>query len=234
MTEVFPMAQITLDHVPCRVSVNTRNPKSSIFRFENFWVQHDGFFDTVQNSWLAPLQNSNSIRVIPTKLKRLRSSLKHWSKSLSNLNLLISNYNTVILYLDDLENIRPLFNPEANLRILVKQQLKTLLHYKNLYWRNRYTNNKVKFCDECTKFFHAMATISHRQNTISQILNEDGIWVQDHSGKNALLWYAFKSRLGISTQVTMLFNVDYLITPRDNLEALGAPINREEIDTIVK
>jgi hypothetical protein len=79
-----------------------------------------------------------------------------------------------------------------------------------------------------------MATISHRQNTISQILNEGGIWVQDHSGKEALLWYAFKNRLGISTQVTMLFNLEYLITPRDNLEALGAPINREEIDTIVK
>jgi hypothetical protein len=40
---------------------------------------------------------------------------------MSNLNLLISNCNTIILFLDGLENTRPLFNPEANLRILVKQ-----------------------------------------------------------------------------------------------------------------
>jgi hypothetical protein len=32
----------------------------------------------------------------------------------------------------------------------------------------------------------------------------------------------------------MLFNFEYPITPRDNSEALGAPFNREEIDTIVK
>jgi hypothetical protein len=79
-----------------------------------------------------------------------------------------------------------------------------------------------------------MATISHRQNTISQILNEDGIWVQDHSGKEDLLWSAFKNRLGFSTQVTMLFNLDTLVTPRDNLEPLGAPIYKEEIDSVVK
>jgi hypothetical protein len=126
------------------------------------------------------------------------------------------------------------FNPEFNLRHLLKHQLKTLLHYKNLYWGKRFTNNKVKFGDECTKFFHAMATISHRQNTISQILNEDGIWVQNDSGKEALHWCAFKNRLGFSTQVTMIFNLDTLVTPRDNLEALGPPSYREEIDTVVK
>jgi hypothetical protein len=32
----------------------------------------------------------------------------------------------------------------------------------------------------------------------------------------------------------MLFNLNSLITPRDNLESLGAPIYREEIDTMVK
>jgi hypothetical protein len=174
-------------------------------------------------SKIAGLQihSPNSTRVISAKLKRIRSSLKHWSKNLSNLNPLISNCNTVILFLNGLENTRPLFNPEANLRILVKQQLKTLLHYENLYWRKRFTNNKVKFSDECTKFFHAMVTISHRQNTISQILNEDGIWVQDHSGKEALLWYSFRNRLGISTRVTMLFNLDSLITLEITWKLLG-------------
>jgi hypothetical protein len=79
-----------------------------------------------------------------------------------------------------------------------------------------------------------MATISHRRSTISQILNEDGIWVQDHSWKEALLWSTFKNRLGFSAQVTMLFNLDTLVTPRDNLEALGALVYREEIDSVVK
>jgi hypothetical protein len=32
----------------------------------------------------------------------------------------------------------------------------------------------------------------------------------------------------------MLFNLEHLTTPRDNLDALGAPITRDEIDNIVK
>jgi hypothetical protein len=92
-------------------------------------------------------------RTISSKFKKLRSELKSWSRNLSNLKLLISNYNTVIGFLDSLEDNRPLYNTEANLRLLVKGQLKTLLHYKNLYWRKRYTVNRIKLGDECTKFF---------------------------------------------------------------------------------
>ena len=35
-TEVLPMAKITSDHIPCRVSVSTTIPTANIFRFDNF------------------------------------------------------------------------------------------------------------------------------------------------------------------------------------------------------
>jgi hypothetical protein len=100
--------------------------------------------------------------------------LKEWSKHLSNLRLLINNCNEVIGFLDGLEDRRGLFNPEANLRNAVKKQLEMWLHYKNLYWRKRYTVNRIQLGDECTNFFHGMATISYRRNAISQILNDQG------------------------------------------------------------
>ena len=59
------------------------------------------------------------------KFKRLRYDLKHWSKGISNLKLLIEN--KVILYPDTLEELRPLFNTEWNLRRIVKNQLMKLL-----------------------------------------------------------------------------------------------------------
>jgi hypothetical protein len=114
------MAKNTFDHVPCRVSVNTKIPKTFIFRFENFWIEHDGFFDTVINSWHCPSNSLNSTRNISSKFKRLRADLKFWSKDLSNLNILTANCNTMILFLDSLEGQRNLFNPEANLRNLMK------------------------------------------------------------------------------------------------------------------
>ena len=168
------------------------------------------------------------------KFKRLRAELKAWSRNLSNLSLLINNCNKVIGFLDSLEDRRLLYNTEINLRNLVKKHLRTLLHYKKEYWRKRFTNNKVKFGDECTKFFHSMATISYKRNTITQIRNDTGIWVQDHSGKARLLLNAFKNRVGISSEINQHFDLHNLIQHRDNLEALAEPFLHEEIDDIIK
>jgi hypothetical protein len=174
-TEVLPMVKITSDHLPCRIVISTKIPRSTIFRFENFWVEHEEFLDIVLDSWRSMRANENSARNMSSKLKKLRASLKSWSKNLSNLSLLISNCNTTILFLDQLEDTRGLFNTEVNSRIIIKAHLQTLLHYKNLYWRKRLTNNRIKFGAECTKSFHAMATISHIKNIITQLLNEDGV-----------------------------------------------------------
>ena len=66
----------------------------------------------------------------------------------------------------------PLFPAEWNLRSIVKEHLQTLLRYKNIYWKKRYTINRIKLGDECTKFFHTMATVSYRRNTITQLKDD--------------------------------------------------------------
>jgi len=119
-TEVIPMAKITSDHIPCKVTIGTSITRCNIFRFENFWTEHAGFFDTVQNQWLTPTSTTTATRTVSAKLKGLRGALKEWSKSLSNLSVLISNCNKVILFLDALEDRPSLFNLESNLRYLVK------------------------------------------------------------------------------------------------------------------
>jgi hypothetical protein len=153
--------------VPCKISVVTRIPKANVFRFENYWVERNDFLQVVQQSWMSTTPKLDAAKNITHKFKILRSKLKHWSKQFSNLQQLIDNCNSDISALDELEDHRGLYNPEANLRRIIKQQLKTWLHYKNIYWRNRYTINRIKFGDERTKFFHGMATISYRRNSIS-------------------------------------------------------------------
>lgn len=49
-TLVTPLARPTSDHMPCKVTIGTKIPRSSIFRFENFWVSHASFLSTVQSS----------------------------------------------------------------------------------------------------------------------------------------------------------------------------------------
>jgi hypothetical protein len=233
-TEVLPLAKITSDYIPCKISISTRIPKANIFRFENFWAEHEDFVDTVCRSWTSNKKEDTTVKQISKNLKILRRDLKDWSKNLSKLGQLIRNCNTFIGFLDNLEDVRRLFYPEINLRCLIKRKLQKLLHHKNIYWKNRYKTSKVRFGDECTKFFHAMATISHSKNAIPQILNDEGAWIQDHEGKACLLWNALKNRMGVSNGITMHFDLESLITPRDDLEDMVDPFQVEEIDNIIK
>lgn len=173
---VTPLARPTSDHVPCRVTIGTKIPRSNVFRFENFWTSHSSFLDTVKLSWEKPIGHlAGSVASISAKFKRLRYDLKQWSKGLSSLKLLIDNYNKVIIYLDTVEEFRPLFNPEWNLRDIVKQHLANFLKQQTIYWKQRNTINRIKYGDECTKYFHSMATISYRRNLIAQIQDDYGV-----------------------------------------------------------
>jgi hypothetical protein len=125
-TLVLPLAKITSDHIPCKISIGTDIPKSNIFRFENFWPEYPGFLDSVNLGWEQQVRNNrSSATILASKLKNTRHFLKHWSKNLSQLSMLIKNCNKVIFYLDCLEECRTLFLPEWNTRVIVKSQLQT-------------------------------------------------------------------------------------------------------------
>jgi hypothetical protein len=47
-TMVLPLAKITFDHIPCKITIGTVIPKSNIFRFENFLPEHLGFLDAIK------------------------------------------------------------------------------------------------------------------------------------------------------------------------------------------
>jgi exonuclease III len=84
-TTVKALPRPVSDHVPCLVSIQSTIPKSSIFRFENYWIHHPGFKDTVSNAWQVRVNKSNAADIINEKLKNVRRALIKWSKSISNL-----------------------------------------------------------------------------------------------------------------------------------------------------
>jgi hypothetical protein len=105
------------------VSIQTNIPGSKIFRFESFWAAHPGFSEIVANSWNKPTYKKNSAANLNAKFKRLRHDLKHWSKSISKLSLLIENCEKVLKQVDDIEQIRCLTVPESNFRKILKNIL---------------------------------------------------------------------------------------------------------------
>jgi hypothetical protein len=77
-----------------------------------------------------------------------------------------------------------------------------------------------KFGDECTRFFHANASIKHNRNTITSIRSTDGSVLTNHEDKALFIWNSFKERLGISEFSSMNIDLATLITSAQNLDWL--------------
>lgn len=152
-TSAICLAKPISDQVPCIIKVGTSIPKANIFRFENYWLQIPDFKEVVQNIWGQDLQIENCATRITAKFKRLRKGLNLWSKKISNLAQSTKNSNEMVLFLDVLEEYRPLVNEELNGREIVKQHLMKLLQYESIYWKQRATIRWVKFGDGNTKLF---------------------------------------------------------------------------------
>ena len=87
-----------------------------------------GFYDCVDQVWSKPVARPSAALIISSKFKALRSAMKKWHMNLSTIKALISDCNKVILFFDELEEIRPLSRPEVNFRRVVKLHLEDILH----------------------------------------------------------------------------------------------------------
>ncbi|XP_075499181.1 uncharacterized protein LOC142537558 [Primulina tabacum] len=68
------------DHCPLFVSVPVFASGPSSFRFQSMWLRHHGFLQMVRLNWNLPC-HLNGMHRLFVKLKRLKSHLKWWNKS---------------------------------------------------------------------------------------------------------------------------------------------------------
>lgn len=83
------------------------------------------------------------------------------------------------------------------------------------------------------KFFHANATIKHRKNLITSLIDSNGHAKTAHASKADILWTAYKERLGMSEFQHMVFNLSSLFPDLHDLSVLEEPFSQEEIDQVV-
>jgi hypothetical protein len=128
-------------------------------------------------------------------MKMFRGALKQWKTSLSKLKDNIVRCNIVISFLDNLEEERPLFLTENIFIKVVKSHYEKLLHAQFLYWKKRCTTIWIKLGEENTKYFHSMATIRYKKNTIVSLVAEDGR-VADHEEMAAMALNCYRNIMG--------------------------------------
>jgi retron-type reverse transcriptase len=232
-TVVKSLARDSSDHTPCVITASTLVPKPQVFRFENYWLEHEDFQTVLIQGWEQPSLQQDAAKVLTAKFKNLRKVFKAWKSQLPNLTKTIQNCKEVIQFMDILEEGRDLTLEEWNFRQIIIDHLQVLLHQQRIYWKQRGTIKWVKFGDECTNFFHANASIRHRRNAITSLSNADGLEVSQHEAKAEILWEDFKARMGSSEFSHMHFNLEDLLQRDLELDDLVAPFSKEEIDAVV-
>lgn len=233
-TMVKPLTRLISDHVPCVVQIGTSIPKADLFRFENFWIEHDGFFDLVTSVWNNHGDSTDAAKNLTAKFKSLRKGLKKWSKTISKLTTLISNCNLAVSFIDKLEELRDLTLAEWNFRVIIKSKVLQYLRFKQIYWQKRCTIRWAKFGGENTKFFHAAATERYRRNLITHLQSDEGRMLTDHSEKAEVIFQTFQQRMGISNSPVMHFNLPGLMNRVNDLDFLSLSFTTLEIDEVVK
>ena len=185
--------------------------------------------DVVSHAWCKPLKHGksdNAATSICQKFKNLRHALSQWSKKISRLKIDIANTKKALLEIDHIADRRILTRHESNFQSILKKHLLTLLQHQKDYWKKRCTIRWIKFGDENSKNFQAVATERFRKNFISSLkINEDTL-VDDHAGKESILFEAFKTRMGTTKPPQMKFNLSQMQCDHVDFDSLTTPSQR--------
>ena len=179
-----------------------------------------GFIEVVKTIWDIHCPG-DAAKCISTKLKLLRKGLQKWSTSISMINKLVENCNSIILNLDEIEEMRCLHITEWNFQQIVKDKLADLLKCKQIYWKKRCTAKWAQFGSENTAYFHSMATIRFRHNTIGSLCRPDGSIATEHEDKANLLRQVYKDRLGTTVQIDSNFDFTTFLPRHNDLSELS-------------
>jgi hypothetical protein len=160
--------------------------------------------------------------------------LRKWQQQLSNLAQVIDHNKAVIFFMDVIEEFRDLSLEEWNFRKIIQEHSANLLEQQTVYCMQRGRIKWTTLGEENTRFLHANATIRHNKNAIMVLKHKDGLEKTSHEDKAAIIWEAFKERMGSSEFTYIYYDLADLVQPVDNLEDLTIPFSKEEIDTTVK
>lgn len=132
-TAAWALTTEVSDHVPCLIRISTDVPKGAVFRFENFWMEHEQFMAVVNHGWNLPEPHVDAAKRISAKFKNLRRVLKAWHLQLSNLKTTINNVKLILSFIEFLEDFRDLSVQEWNFRELLSEKLLALLKQQKIY-----------------------------------------------------------------------------------------------------
>ncbi|KAL0300009.1 UNVERIFIED_CONTAM: hypothetical protein Scaly_3063100 [Sesamum calycinum] len=172
-TRVQHLPRRLSDHHPLFITAaKTENRKPSSFRFQNMWLNHHSFFDTVRQEWNLPIEGYGMYK-LQQKIHRTKELLKRWNREVFG-----NVFTTVEHAKQEAEEAEKNFDrdpSEANLIALNKCNA-ALVHALSLeseYWRQKSNCKWLEDGERNTKYFHSLVKKKRLKSTIHRIFEEN-------------------------------------------------------------
>ncbi|XP_047270577.1 uncharacterized protein LOC124899657 [Capsicum annuum] len=141
------LQRVTSDHVPIALLCGHWEQSNSYFKFENWWLNQEGFAERVKNWW---------------------SEFEFYGKP----DYILADNNNLLNQMAMLEsqlNIRALTEEEIAKKATLFMKYERCLKNEEVAWRQRSRTLWLKGRDRNTKFFYQTANVHKRYNHIDQL-----------------------------------------------------------------
>ncbi|CAH9086162.1 unnamed protein product [Cuscuta europaea] len=206
------------DHSPLLIQC-TKNlpsgPKS--FKFQNIWLSHPNFMDTVNKSWHAK-SFGGGMHGLFCNLKNLKQDLQEWNK-----NVFGNLFDDIKLFEKKVQQAEMDF--EADPSEINREQwfhfkalLKSKYKLERIFWKQKSHIQWLKEGDSNSHFFPSFARVRHKKQQITSIYNQDGHLVSSlpEIGEAAVDYFS------------SLYSVEPQIHPEDILHFIPTIVDNED------
>ncbi|KAA3463112.1 reverse transcriptase [Gossypium australe] len=217
------------DHCPLILNTNKslHFTGSRKFHFEAWWTLEDSFEKVIREAWEV---TGGSLL---EKLRKLQICLEDWSSK--------NRQHREGLKKRLLQELEDLVGRERNDETLAKT-IDTKIHLNleidkdEMYWEQQARQNWLKFGDKNTAFFHRCALNRRQINTISKLVTEGGVEIEEGSeilnAASSFFQNLFKLK-GVTDSCKVLNGIEKTVTQEDN-EFLLAPYRADEIQVALE
>uniref|UniRef100_A0A2N9FE24 Reverse transcriptase domain-containing protein n=1 Tax=Fagus sylvatica TaxID=28930 RepID=A0A2N9FE24_FAGSY len=159
------------DHFPILLESGKFLRGKRPFRFENMWLQAEGFGEMVRGWWESYQVDGTPSFILAKKLKALKLDLKKWNeKVFGNVghkrNQLMLQLNQFDVLVED----RLLSEDENFQKERIRAELERNALMEEISWRLKSWALWLREGDKNTRFFHCLANSHRRNNSITTLL----------------------------------------------------------------